>query len=451
MNHLLRNILFFATILMMSSCDSRFEGSRIDAEIANAEGRLLLMEDIATPDKVIVDSAVVTDGKASFKLYTNEGIYRLRDAASNQMVFLYVDGKSGRQELKWDLLEPEAYTVTGSRESEDLRRIVLYASKSAKEYALLDSVQKSGTTDLEITAQAISLNRSLLKDFVTKMVDSLPNADVAAFALNYADMKPENLPYLVATTEKLKAKDDRARYAALWYETFNAYRNGLLSNIEYGFQVGTKAPDFALPHRLGDTLRLSDFKGKFVLLDFWASWCQPCRKENPNLVEAYRSFRKRNFTIVSISLDSKKEQWENGIETDKLMWRNHASDLRKWRSPVVTTYDLKAIPANYILDSNGVIVGKDLKGEALLAFLDALLPPEVKKDSLPKDSIPPQAIVNTSTPAAPVSAPASSAPATAAPVAKPPTPAATPRPAQPSKPAPAPTEEESTTDPANPF
>lgn len=451
MNYLLRNILFFATIMMLSSCDSRFEGSRVDAEIANAEGSLLLMEDIATVEKVIVDSAIVINSKAAFKLYTNEGIYRLRDAASNQMVFLYVDGKGGRQQLTWDLLQPEAYQVKGSRESEDLQRIVAYASKSAKEYALLDSVQKSGSADLEITAQAISLNRSLLKDFITKMVDSLPNADVAAFALNYAEMKPENLPYLVATTEKLKKKDARARYAALWYETFNSYRDGLLSNIEYGFQIGTKAPDFALPHRLGDTLRLSDFKGKFVLLDFWASWCQPCRKENPNLVEAYRSFRKRNFTIVSISLDSKKEQWENGIETDKLMWRHHASDLKKWRSPIVQTYDLKAIPASYVLDSNGVIVGKDLKGQALLAFLDALLPPEVKKDTLLKDSIAPQPLANPGSSPAPVSAPLPAKPAPAAPVVKPALPAATPKTTQPSNPAPAPTEEEKPVNPASPF
>jgi peroxiredoxin len=384
---LFRNIILISVLLLTWACQSNFEGSIIDVELVHADGSLLLMEDIATPEKIIIDSAIVTDGKVKFRLYTNEGIYRLRQADANAMIFLYIDGKSGRQFVSWDLTQPEAYTVKGSKDSEDLQHIVSVAAKSAKEYALLDSVLKVAGADEALTLQAMELNRSNLQKFIAKIADSLPKADVAAFALNYADLSPSNLSYLLSVTERLHAKDPRARYARMWYDTFGAYRKAILDQVESGLPVGTKAPDFSLPHRLGDTLRLSDFKGRYVLLDFWASWCQPCRNEHPGLVEAYRSYRKRNFTIVSVSLDSKREQWDKGISVDGLVWKHHASDLLKWKSSVVTLYNLKSIPANYLLDTNGVILARDLKGEVLLAFLDAHLPKEKASSNLVKDTL----------------------------------------------------------------
>lgn len=125
------------------------------------------------------------------------------------------------------------------------------------------------------------------------------------------------------------------------------------------------APDFSLPNREGKPIRLSDFKGKLVLVDFWASWCAPCRKENPNVVRIFNKYKERGFTILSVSLDEDITKWESAIAQDGLIWENHVSDLKGWNSAIIPLYGIQGIPYTMLIDPDGAILRSGLRGEEL--------------------------------------------------------------------------------------
>jgi peroxiredoxin len=137
-------------------------------------------------------------------------------------------------------------------------------------------------------------------------------------------------------------------------------------------KTGTPFADFRLPDAKGQPVDLASFQGKYVFIDFWASWCGPCRAENPNLVKAYQKFKGKPFEIVGISLDEKKELWLKAIEKDNLPWV-HLSDLKGWKNDLTLHYGIKWIPSSFLLDPEGRIVARDLRGEALDKMLSELL------------------------------------------------------------------------------
>jgi thiol-disulfide isomerase/thioredoxin len=138
-----------------------------------------------------------------------------------------------------------------------------------------------------------------------------------------------------------------------------------------GVNLGNKAPEINLPSPSGTSIALSSLKGKLVLIDFWASWCGPCRAENPAVVKAYNKFHTQNFKdskgfeIYSVSLDQNEAAWKNAIEKDNLIWPYHVSDLLGWNNSAAKRYGINGIPYNFLIDGNGIIIAKNLRGEAL--------------------------------------------------------------------------------------
>ncbi len=143
-----------------------------------------------------------------------------------------------------------------------------------------------------------------------------------------------------------------------------------------GLEIGQKAPELSFNSPEGKEIKLSSLKGKVVLIDFWASWCGPCRHENPAVVAAYNEFKNKagkGFEVYSVSLDKSKDAWIKAIETDKLSWASHVSDLGGWKSNGAQLYSVNSIPANFLIDSKGIIIAKNLRGEQLILTLKGIL------------------------------------------------------------------------------
>ena len=174
---------------------------------------------------------------------------------------------------------------------------------------------------------------------------------------------------MLDVAEDLTKKFEKSKVSNLSLLKFYKERMEVLKRLS----TGAIAPDFIQPDMLGSSVKLSSFRGKYVLLDFWASWCLPCRRENPNLVNLYHRYSNKNFTIISVSIDWDKQDWLQAITKDNMTWIN-VSELKGSKGSLVTKmYGVMSIPDNYLIDPYGKIIGKRLLGDELNMRLENLL------------------------------------------------------------------------------
>ena len=278
---------------------------------------------------------------------------------------------------------PLTYSVEGSEDSKHIRRL---SQRLEHTVFVGDSLNKTLQSFID-NRNFVNIQRQLEWNFINE-VDSL-----RAYNIRFINNNPNSLVIIYALYQQLEpniflfSREEDIKYFrtadSLFFKRYPKvpYVNLLHSNVlELNEQhrvkqlnrlfslMGQNAPEIALQSPEGKTVKLSSYKGQYVLLDFWASWSAPCRAENKNLVQIYNKFRNKGFNIFQVSLDQSKSSWERAIKEDELTW-THGSDLKFWDSEIVKAYGVETIPANFLIDKDGTVIARGLQGE----FLDKRL------------------------------------------------------------------------------
>jgi peroxiredoxin len=263
--------------------------------------------------------------------------------------------------------EPPVFEVEGSATHKDFTLFInAFMPKAKQVSSLATTINTTAPGDdrdkLMVTYNAAQAD---LQKVIDKFIKDKPKSVVAPFILNVTYSFNEDVVMLENRFNSLDEKVKKTEAGIQLSEFIAESKIGA---------IGTQALDFSQPDTTGAMVALSSFRGKYVLVDFWASWCGPCRNENPNVVENFKKFHNKNFTVLGVSLDrpGQKDRWVNAIHEDQLTW-THVSDLQYWNNSVAVMYKIKGIPQNILVDPQGKIVGKNLRGPAFEAKLCELL------------------------------------------------------------------------------
>ncbi|HVY74419.1 MAG TPA: TlpA disulfide reductase family protein [Puia sp.] len=323
-----------------------------------------------------VDSAKLngSTGKVELKgKKGGEGIYELI-FGENALGVPFINDESDIR-ITADLAgKKDFYSVSGSAASRQLQDLLKAVGGKNQEveasFAALDSLSRINAPDslLKPATEAKDAAISGLNDYLKKFISSTQSGTLGFLALSWASrsFSPQDMDESM--------KDLNKRFPG------NAYLSELQKDMARQQQaqpsgnswVGKTVPELTLPDVNGNPVSISSFKGKYLLIDFWASWCGPCRMENPNVVAAYKKFKGKNFAILGVSLDKDKESWKKAIADDHLTW-THISDLKYWSSEAVQIFGFEGIPFNVLVDPSGKVIAQELRGGELESKLAQVL------------------------------------------------------------------------------
>jgi thiol-disulfide isomerase/thioredoxin len=376
----LTHILFAVTLSLYAFSAKSAE---INGTFTNSVGKMVYLERFQENRPVKVDSiAINKKGKFKFTIKdTLTDFYRISFQPTDFIVLII--SKNDKAEITADGTSlNKTYKIKGSANSENLLAFVNLVNKYIKEKDSINTLvlKNNDGTKNDLVAQ---LNAELNLKYTTfikdrnKFMDDHPASPALVAVTNHLNLQNDAKGELVHL-KKIDLALEKSIPNTYYHKSIHDMvisieeqikaeekQKELEANKAKMYDPGTEAKDIVMMDENGKELKLSSLKGQYVLIDFWASWCGPCRKENPNVVKLYEKYKDKGFTIYSVSLDNNKEKWLEAIKKDNLTWPNHVSELKGWQTSVLGDYGVNAIPFTVLIDKEGKIVQAHLRGPAL--------------------------------------------------------------------------------------
>jgi len=390
-------IPFLALLLCgaaLTSCGSEVENEStepledkqtIAGKIPGAAGKTIVAQ-VYNVDKWLQLGQSAIDAQGNFNIKLPKEAFLVQLIIEGSSVPVVLGGEDSIYVVCDFPLMMENFKITNIENAEDLNKIVRlnYEFTNANKEKLNQLNSLSPGTEADAIINELKVSKKPIEEYVISFLDKNSGSPVAQlFAMQlFPEMGLEHWDIghgeiLKVVFDAYSIKYPEARFTrglesnlSTWLDSYGQAlneekRKSFYGNLDRNVDIGSLAPDIWMDMVNGGEMKLSDLKGKYVLIDFWASWCGPCRRENPNVVRLYKRFKDKGFTVFSVSLDDNAAAWKSAIESDGLEWPYHVSDLKKWNSIVVQLYKFDGIPHTVLIDKKGTIIGKNLRGEEL--------------------------------------------------------------------------------------